>query len=74
MILEVLKDGAAAMSSLMPGDILVGFDNQHLDSIDDFKRALEGNGEGVIRLQLRGDRTTVRTVAVRLRLGNTVAA
>jgi serine protease Do len=74
MILEVLKDGAAAMASLMPGDILVGFDNQRLDSIDDFERALEGNGD-VIRLQfLRGDRTTVRTVAVRLRSGNTVAA
>jgi serine protease Do len=75
MILEVLKDGAAAMASLMPGDILVGLDGQRLQSADDFERALEEIREGVMRIQfLRGDPMTVRTVAVRLRSANTAAA
>jgi len=75
MILEVAKGGPAAMASLMPGDTLLAIEGRGLDSIDDFEKALDDAGDRVIRLQfLRGDRTKVRTVAVRLRSGNRVAA
>jgi len=74
-ILEVARDGAAAIASLMPGDIVIGIEGRDLDSIDDFEAALENAGDRVIRLQfLRGDRTKVRIVAVHLRPGNRVAA
>jgi len=78
MILEVSKNSAAEVASLMLGDILVGVDGRALDSMEDFERALDGPqsasdmarpnaGERVIRLQfLRGDRTNLRTVALRL--------
>jgi serine protease Do len=75
MILEVRKGGAAAMASLMIGDILIGVDGRSLESIDDFEEALHRTDQGVIRLQfLRGDRTNVRTVAVRLGSEKMVAA
>jgi len=74
-ILEVLKSGAAAVASLMPGDILVGVEGRSLDSVDDFEQALYRIDEGVIRLQfLRGDRLKVRTVAVRFGSKKMVAA
>lgn len=77
MILEVVKNSPAEMASLMLGDILVGVEGRALDSMEDFERALDGPltasgslrdvSERVIRLQfLRGDRTNIRTVAVRL--------
>jgi serine protease Do len=78
IILEIVKNNAAAMASLMLGDIVIGVEGRALDSMDDFERALRGSaaefrtgppnaGERVIRLQfLRGDRTNIRTVAVRL--------
>jgi len=75
MILEVLKSGAAAVASLMPGDILVGVEGHSLDSVDDFEKALYRIDEGVIRLQfLRGDWLKVRTVAVRFGSKKMVAA
>jgi len=75
LILEVVKDGAAAMASLVPGDILIGMEDRGWDAIDDFERALDDAGNRVIRLQfLRGDRTNVRTVAVQLRSRTRVAA
>jgi len=75
MILEVSRDGPAAMASLMPGDILIGRGERGWDSIDDFEKALHDAGDRVIRLQfLRGDRTKIRTVAVQLRSQTRVAA
>jgi serine protease Do len=75
MIVEVAEDGAAAMASLMPGDILIGIEGHGLDSIDDFERELDGSADRVIRLQfLRGDRANVRSVAVCLRSRNRAAA
>src|SRR5215469_2141016 len=75
MILEVLTGGAAAIASLMTGDILVGVDGRSLESIDDFDKALHRTDQEVIRLQfLRGDRANVRTVAVRLGSEKMVAA
>jgi serine protease Do len=78
MILEVLKGGAAETASLMLGDILIGVDGEALDSMEDFERALDGAPsasrmalrgarERVVGLEfLRGHRTNIRTVAVRL--------
>jgi len=75
MILEVVRESPAAMASLMPGDILIGFGGKVWDSMDDFEKALEDARESLVRLQfLRGDRTNVRTVAVRLRSQTRVAA
>jgi serine protease Do len=75
MILEVVKDSAAEMASLMLGDILIGVESKPLDSIEDFERALSGVTERVVRLQfLRGDRTNIRTVAARLGIPNMAAA
>lgn len=74
LVLEIVKGSAAEAASLMLGDILVGIDGRSLDSMDDFERALAGDSDRVIRVQfLRGDRSNVRSVAVRLGL-QTVAA
>ena len=66
-VLEVVKGGAAEFASLRMGDILVGIDEQPLQSLDDLERALEGGNERVIRLQfVRGDKHQIRSTAVRL--------
>jgi serine protease Do len=75
VVLEIVRNSAAEMASLMVGDILIGVDGKDLNSLEDFEEALVGAGERLIRLQfLRGDRTHVRTVAVRLGAPNTAAA
>lgn len=75
MILEIVKDGAANAASLMPGDMVVGANGRTLDSLEDFEHVLEGTGERVIRLQVvRGERSNIRTVAVRLGLKDMAAA
>lgn len=75
LVLEIVKGGAAEAASLMLGDILVGIDGRSLDSMDDFERALAGDSDRVVRLQfLRGDRSNVRSVAVRLGLRSMAAA
>lgn len=75
LIVEVIANSTAEMASLMLGDILIGVEGQALDSMEDFERALDAVGERVVRLQfLRGDRTNVRAVAVRLGLSRVAAA
>ncbi len=75
LILEVARNSAAEMASLMLGDIVIGVDGQALDSLENFERTLYGDNERVVRLQfLRGDRTNLRTVAVRLGLPAVAAA
>jgi serine protease Do len=75
LILEILKKSRAEAASLMLGDIVTGADGHSLDSMEDLEQALEGAGERVVRLQfLRGDRSSVRTVAIRLGLRGVVAA
>jgi serine protease Do len=67
LVLEVVKDSAAEMASLMVGDILTGGEDLTFHSLDDFEHLLNGSGERVLRLQfLRGDRTLMRTAVVRL--------
>jgi serine protease Do len=75
VILEIIKNGAAESASLMPGDIVAGADGRNLDSMEDLERVLDGAGERVVRLHfLRGDRTNVRIVAIRLGLRSVAAA
>jgi serine protease Do len=75
MILEIRKGSATGMASLMLGDILIGADGRELETMEDFERVLYGDGHRVVRLQfLRGDRTTIRTVAVALGVFSTAAA
>lgn len=67
LILEVVQNSAAEMASFMVGDILTGADDREFHSLDDFEGVLAGSGERIVRLQfLRGDRTRMRTAAVRL--------
>jgi serine protease Do len=74
-ILEVARNSAAEQASLLAGDIVIGAAERQFESMEDFEQALDGAGERVIRLQfLRGDRTNVRTVAVRLGVPDRVAA
>jgi serine protease Do len=75
IILEIIKNSAAEAASLMVGDILIGAEGRALDSIEDLEQVLEGLGERVVRLQfVRGDRSNIRTVAVRLGLQSVAAA
>ena len=67
LVLEVMKDSAAEMASLMIGDVLTGAEDDAFNSIEDFEQALDGSEERVLRLQfLRGDRNHIRTASVRL--------
>jgi serine protease Do len=75
LIMEVGKGGAADLASLMLGDILVGVEGQSIRTLNDFEKVFDGAGERLVRLQfLRGDRTTIRTVAVRLGYSHSAAA
>jgi serine protease Do len=75
VVLEVLKDSAAEMASLMVGDILTGGEERIFHSLDDFEQLLAGSGERVVRLQfLRGDRSVMRAVPVRLGVATRRAA
>ena len=75
LILEVAKNSPAETASLMIGDIVVGADGRYFDGVDDFEKAIEGTGERVVRVNfLRGDRSNVRTVAVRPGMRTTAAA
>jgi serine protease Do len=75
MILEIAKNSAAESASLMLGDIIVGINGRTIDSLEDVERVLEGMGERVVRVQfLRGDRSNIRTVAIRLGLKVVAAA
>lgn len=75
VILEIVKGSAAEAASLMLGDIVIGANARTLDSLEDLEQVLEGRGERVVRLQfVRGDRSNIRTVAVRLGVKDMAAA
>jgi serine protease Do len=62
-------------ASLLPGDILVGAEGRFFTALEDLEDALQGSAERVLRLQfVRGDPSKIRTVAVRLGIGDSVAA
>jgi serine protease Do len=75
LITKIAKGSAAENASLMLGDILVGIGSKIPASLDDFEQALLAPADGVIRLHfLRGDRSTIRSVAVRVGQVQPVAA
>ena len=67
LILEVEPGSPAARASLLPGDILLGAEENPFHSIRDLARSLEGSGPRPLRLEfLRGDYGRVRRVAVQI--------
>jgi serine protease Do len=67
VILEVEPGSPAARASLLPGDILLGAEQNPFHSTRDLARSLEGSGPRPLRLEfLRGDYGRVRRVAVQL--------
>jgi serine protease Do len=67
MVLQVIKNGAADLASLMPGDLLIAADGRAFHSIEDLERMLDGAGERIARVEfLRGARERSRTAFVRL--------
>jgi serine protease Do len=65
ILLEVSPHSPAARASLLPGDVVIGVNNQPLRSIDDLHDALEQNELLSLRF-LRGERRARREVTVRL--------
>ncbi len=66
LVLEVAPRSPAAISSLMPGDLLVAVDGKTFTAPDDLLSALDGS-RPLLRLQFfRGDRERVRETTVRL--------
>ena len=67
VILEVEKGSPAARASLLPGDILLGAQDQRFANTADLRALLEGSGVRQVRLEfLRGDYNRVRKVTVLL--------
>ncbi len=67
LLLDVDEGSAAAAASLLPGDILLGTEQEAFTSLFDLSQPLQGNGERLLRLQfLRGDYSRVRRVTVQL--------
>jgi serine protease Do len=67
VILELEPGGPAARASLLPGDILLGTEENPFQSTADLARSLETNGPRSLRLEfLRGGYARVRRVAVQI--------
>jgi serine protease Do len=67
VILEVEPGSPASNASLLPGDILLGTEENLFQSTADLACSLETKGPGLLRLEfLRGDYTRVRRVAVQV--------
>jgi serine protease Do len=67
LILEVEPGSPAARASLLPGDILLGAEENPFHSARDLARSLEGHSQPPLRLEFwRGDYGRVRRVAVQI--------
>jgi serine protease Do len=72
VLLEVEPGGPASLASLLPGDILLGTEENAFSSAENLSDALEGAGPRLLRLEfLRGNYTHVRRVTVQLGVQNT---
>jgi serine protease Do len=75
IVTNVVAGGAAQQASLMLGDVLVGANGELFRSAQDLQRALQKASRGVVNLMfLRGDRRSIRKVAVKLGMANRAAA
>lgn len=67
VVLGIEPGSPAAQASLLPGDILLGTENEIFSSPDVLAKTLQGNSSGMLRLHfLRGDYGRVRRVTVSL--------
>ena len=67
VVLEVEPGSPAAQASLLPGDILLGTEQQPFAFIEDLSSALRGTGPRLVRLEfLRGDYSRTRRVTIQL--------
>jgi serine protease Do len=67
VLVEVEPGSPASCASLLPGDILLGTEQNPFTALDDLSRALEGAGPRSLRLEfLRGGYSRVRRVTVQL--------
>jgi serine protease Do len=67
VLLEVEPGSPAANASLMPGDILLGTEENSFTSLDDLASCLQGTGPRLLRLAfLRGNYERFRRVTVQL--------
>ena len=67
MLLEVEPGSPASSASLLPGDILLGTEQEAFTSVGDLSLALQGAGSRLLRLEfLRGDYSRIRRVTVQL--------
>lgn len=74
VVLEVRPGGPAETASLILGDVLVGAEGSRFTSFDDLAAQLE-SGRDILHLEfLRGERSRVRSVTVRLPVNRTAAA
>jgi serine protease Do len=65
VILEIEPGSPAAQASLLPGDILLGTEDNPFAFVEDLSRALRGNGPRTLRLEfLRGDYARIRRVTL----------
>ncbi len=67
LLCEVEPHSPASSASLLPGDILVGYEEEAFESLGDLTKALKGNNHRLLRLEfLRGDYSLVRRVTIQL--------
>jgi serine protease Do len=67
LLCEVEPESPAFSASLMPGDILLGTEEQSFASLGDLAKILQGSNRRLLRLEfLRGDYSLVRRVSVQL--------
>ena len=67
VVLEIQQGSPAATASLLPGDILLGTEEQKFASVEDLRLLLEGSGTRQVRLEfLRGNYDRIRKVTLLL--------
>jgi serine protease Do len=67
LLCEVEAHSPASSASLLPGDILLGTDEETFASLSDLSKTLRGSSPRLLRLEfLRGDYSLVRRVTVQL--------
>jgi S1-C subfamily serine protease len=67
LLCEVEPLSPASSASLLPGDILLGSEEETFASPGDLEKTLQGNNPRLLRLEfLRGDYSLVRRVTVQL--------
>ena len=67
VVLEIQQGSPAATASLLPGDILLGTEEQKFASVEDLRHLLEGSSTRQVRLEfLRGNYDRIRKVTLLL--------